>query len=339
MGKRVLRRKKSVLRRLAGVLYGLLVALSAVIVALYVIYNVMKEEPTMPPAEPPPVASGQQDPQTSADPQGLTRKEGTYTVLLTCPDVASGNADTIMVAMYDTVNQKAGLVSIPRDTLVEGESPGGNRYYKINSSYHYGIDELKETVSDLLGIPIDYYVSIDVETFPKLVDMVGGVDFEIRCTWTTRTPLRTCILLPAGNDPSGRPGGHGGLPLPPQQRGRPRWPIPTWSAPRPNSRSSPSSPKKSSPSRTISPATRAHRPECGDRLGLGEMLWFVEPALGFDLSTGLSTATLPGDGRSPITAGPTAMRSIRRRLEILNEMLNPYTTPITLEMTNIVQAS
>ena len=180
MGKRVLRRKKSVLRRLAGVLYGLLVALSAVIVALYVIYNVMKEEPTMAAGgSPPPVASGQQDPQTSADPQGLTRKEGTYTVLLTCPDVASGNADTIMVAMYDTVNQKAGLVSIPRDTLVEGESPGGNHYYKINSSYHYGIDELKETVSDLLGIPIDYYVSIDVETFPKLVDMVGGVDFEI----------------------------------------------------------------------------------------------------------------------------------------------------------------
>ena len=158
MGKRVLRRKKSVLRRLAGVLYGLLVALSAVIVALYVIYNVMKEEPTMAAGgSPPPVASGQQDPQTSADPQGLTRKEGTYTVLLTCPDVASGNADTIMVAMYDTVNQKAGLVSIPRDTLVEGESPGGNHYYKINSSYHYGIDELKETVSDLLGIPIEVH--------------------------------------------------------------------------------------------------------------------------------------------------------------------------------------
>ena len=78
MGKRVLRRKKSVLRRLAGVLYGLLVALSAVIVALYVIYNVMKEEPTMAAGgSHPPVASGQQDPQTSADPKGLTRKEGT----------------------------------------------------------------------------------------------------------------------------------------------------------------------------------------------------------------------------------------------------------------------
>ena len=73
---------------------------------------------------------------------------------------------------------------------------------------------------------------------------------------------------------------------------------------------------------------------------LGEMLWFVEPALGFDLSTGLSTATLPGDGEVTYH-GWTYCYGLypEETLEILNEMLNPYTTPITLEMTNIVQAS
>ena len=343
MGKRVLRRKKSVLRRLAGVLYGLLVALSAVIVALYVIYNVMKEEPTMAPGgSAPPVASGQQDPQTSADPQGLTRKEGTYTVLLTCPDVASGNADTIMVAMYDTVNQKAGLVSIPRDTLVEGESPGGNHYYKINSSYHYGIDELKETVSDLLGIPIDYYVSIDVETFPKLVDMVGGVDFEIPVYMDYEDPTQDLYIYfqPGMTHLDGQEAmevcrfRHNNwwktqVAYTDVERTQTQQQILTLIAQ-----------KILSQPDNIPGYIELIAQNVETDFSLGEMLWFVEPALGFDLSTGLSTATLPGDGEVTYH-GWTYCYGLypEETLEILNEMLNPYTTPITLEMTNIVQAS
>ena len=343
MGKRVLRRKKSALRRLAGVLYGLLVALSAVIVALYVIYNVMKEEPTMAAGgSPPPVASGQQDPQTSVDPQGLTRKEGTYTVLLTCPDVASGNADTIMVAMYDTVNQKAGLVSIPRDTLVEGESPGGNRYYKINSSYHYGIDELKETVSDLLGIPIDYYVSIDVETFPKLVDMVGGVDFEIPVYMDYEDPTQDLYIYfqPGMTHLDGQEAmevcrfRHNNwwktqVAYTDVERTQTQQQILTLIAQ-----------KILSQPDNIPGYIELIAQNVETDFSLGEMLWFVEPALGFDLSTGLSTATLPGDGEVTYH-GWTYCYALYpgETLEILNEMLNPYTTPITLEMTNIVQAS
>ena len=72
-------------------------------------------------------------------------------------------------------------------------------------------------------------------------------------------------------------------------------------------------------------------------LELSEMLWFVEPAMGFDLDN-ISNATLPGD--STVTyKGWTYCHQLDREktLEIINEMVNPYTTPVTLEMTNMPQ--
>ena len=41
------------------------------------------------------------------------------------------------------------------------------------------MDCLKETVSQLLGVPIDYYFTVETEGFVALVDAVGGVDFDI----------------------------------------------------------------------------------------------------------------------------------------------------------------
>ena len=343
MGKRVLRRKKSFLRRVAGTLYGLLVALSAVVVALYVVYHVIKREPTMAQDPvPPPAASVPQGPENSGEPQGLTRKEGTYTVLLTCPDEASGNADSIMVAMYDTVNQQAGLVSIPRDTLVDRVSPGGNRYYKINSSYHYGIEELKEAVSDLLGIPIDYYVAIEVDTFPELVDMVGGVDFEIPVYMDYDDPTQDLHIhfqrgmthldgQEAMEVCRFRHNNEGKIQVAytDVERTQTQQQILTLIAQ-----------KMLAQPDKIPGYLELISEHVETDLELGEMLWFVEPALGFDLSSGLRTATLPGDGTVTYHGWTYCYELYPEEvLDILNEMLNPYTTPITLEMTDMVQAS
>ena len=85
-------------------------------------------------------------------------------------------ANTIMVAAYDTAEQKVGVVSIPRDTLVDRSFP------KINAVYGSGgIEALKETVSDLIGIPIDHYMTVNIRAFKALVDAVGGIDFYVPC--------------------------------------------------------------------------------------------------------------------------------------------------------------
>ena len=46
------------------------------------------------------------------------RKENCYTFLVAASDQSSGNADVIMVVMYDVENQNVGIVSIPRDTQI-----------------------------------------------------------------------------------------------------------------------------------------------------------------------------------------------------------------------------
>ena len=342
MGKRVQRPRRSPLRRLARVLYGILVALSVVIVALYVFLIVLRKEPTMAPAPTAP-AVGSAVPESSGEPvtvNGLTRKPKTYTILLVCPDATSGNADSIMVATYDTANQKAGLVSIPRDTLVAGEYESGGRFYKINASYHDGIDGLKEQVSNLLGIPIDYYVAIEVDTFPALVDMVGGVDFEIPVYMDYDDPTQDLhIHFQRGmTHLDGQEAmevcrfrhnnaGKVQVAYSDVERTQTQQKILTLMAQ-----------KALTQPDNIPGYINLIQEKVETDLELGEMLWFAEAALKFDLGSDLSTATLPGDGTVTYKGIEWCYELYpEETLSILNEMINPYTTPITEDMVNILQ--
>lgn len=86
-------------------------------------------------------------------------------------------SDTIMVVSIDPVTKKAHLFSILRDTYVAIPQHGHNR---INAAITMGGPELAmKTVSNLLGIPIQYYVYTDFKGFIALVDAVGGVDIEV----------------------------------------------------------------------------------------------------------------------------------------------------------------
>jgi LCP family protein required for cell wall assembly len=88
-----------------------------------------------------------------------------------------GRSDTLMVATVDPAKKKAGLFSVPRDTRVQIE---GNGYDKINAAYAYGGHALTEkTVEQLLGVPMDYYVLIDIHAFERIIDALGGVDVKV----------------------------------------------------------------------------------------------------------------------------------------------------------------
>ncbi|HEY3313905.1 MAG TPA: LCP family protein [Bacillota bacterium] len=69
------------------------------------------------------------------------------------------------------------LLDIPRDTRAELPGHGVD---KINAAYALGGAALaKASVSKLLGVPIDYYVKIDLTGAAKLIDILGGVDLTI----------------------------------------------------------------------------------------------------------------------------------------------------------------
>lgn len=88
-----------------------------------------------------------------------------------------GRSDSIMIASIDPMTKKMHLFSILRDTYVKIPGVGNDR---INAAYAIGGPNLSmKTASDLLGIPIQYYVMTDFEGFIALVDAIGGIEIDV----------------------------------------------------------------------------------------------------------------------------------------------------------------
>lgn len=88
-----------------------------------------------------------------------------------------GRADTIIVAYLNPRRNRAALLSIQRDTLVDIP---GHRRDKINHAYKFGgVPLLKTCVERLIGQGLDGYVKLDFETFQECVDKLGGVEVTV----------------------------------------------------------------------------------------------------------------------------------------------------------------
>ncbi len=113
---------------------------------------------------------------------GERKSEDYYTILVFGADVVSGLTDTIMLVSYDVTNQSATVMSIPRDTQVNVRtrwSKSINAVYHANGKDEKGIKALKNEVSELVGFDPDYYIMIDWEIVGKMVDAIGGVDYDV----------------------------------------------------------------------------------------------------------------------------------------------------------------
>ena len=90
---------------------------------------------------------------------------------------SSRRSDTILLATLDIDNENIRVLSIPRDTRMLIPKHGSQ---KVNHAYAYGGSELsRETIQRFLGIPISYCVTVNYDNFPRLVDVVGGVDIFV----------------------------------------------------------------------------------------------------------------------------------------------------------------
>ncbi len=85
-------------------------------------------------------------------------------------------SDFMMVVNYDPTTKMVNAMQIPRDTYVPGN---GRRDKKINSAYFSGFEQSQYEVNLALGIEVQKYVTVDTEGFRRLVDAIGGVDFEV----------------------------------------------------------------------------------------------------------------------------------------------------------------
>lgn len=108
------------------------------------------------------------------------------------------NSDTMMLASYDTEVNKMNLISIPRDTKVNINTP----IPKINSAYPSGGEKKVESVvEDLLDTKIDYFVKVNYSGFSKFIDAIGGVYVDIPMDMYYDDPGQDLhIYLNAGKD-------------------------------------------------------------------------------------------------------------------------------------------
>ena len=106
--------------------------------------------------------------------------EEPYTVLILGYDKdewGTSRSDTIMLARVDEQAGKVWLLSIPRDVKVQLAQYGTE---KINAAFALGGPELAiRTVEDLIGIPINHYIGIEMLGFVDLIEAMGGIEIDV----------------------------------------------------------------------------------------------------------------------------------------------------------------
>ncbi len=107
-------------------------------------------------------------------------------------------SDMVMLCTLNTRDNTIALTTIPRDTQTDvyhvdaDGNPTQKELTKINHAYSYGggpdkygAQNAMLAVGDFLGsssgfdIPIQYYISIDLENIPKLADAFGGIPVQL----------------------------------------------------------------------------------------------------------------------------------------------------------------
>ncbi|MFA5124949.1 MAG: LCP family protein [Patescibacteria group bacterium] len=93
-------------------------------------------------------------------------------------------ADTIILASYKPSTRQIALMSIPRDLYVKSPGYGwvkinGIRAIADKKKAGSGDETMRQTLSDLLDIDIQYYATVDFDGFEKLIDNFGGVDVDV----------------------------------------------------------------------------------------------------------------------------------------------------------------
>ena len=254
-----------------------------------------------------------------------------YNILLYGVDNDAGGSDTNMLMRFDAENKTVDIVSLPRDTLMSNG-------HKLNSSYNNGgTEKLRSNIEDMLGVPVDFYVSVDLKGFIALIDQIGGVEFDVPCDMDYDDPYQDLhIHFKAGlqklngqqamevvrfrhnNDNTG----YGGR----QDLGR----IGTQQA------FLKTVVQKLMKLENVPAMAETFLKYVKTDLTLGNLMWLANQALSMGGMDAISFATLPGDGSGWYKGMSVYALDPEQVLEMTNSMLNPYATDITADDQNIL---
>ena len=327
--------------------YKGLVVLSALIVAGYIGFSLMVKAPEQKQLPQPPQGgtqapvipganAGSSGAAKPEDPMALNRREGVYTILLAATDKDGTRTDTMMVMCYDTEKQTVGVVSIPRDSLIDR---GSGHHPKLVYGKG-GVEQRVEDISQMLGIPIDGYIKVNIKGFITLVDYLGGVDFYVPCDMNYDDPMQNLTIhykegqqhlngqqtmevarFRKNNDGSGytdvgRTQTQQKLLVALAKK------VLSWNS-----------------LTKVNGFVEIFNKNVDTNMSMNDMLYFASQGINLDPSTGVETATLEGRGDG-VYRGYKYCYELdpAKTLETVNRLINPYTTEMTLEHMNIARA-
>ena len=264
------------------------------------------------------------------------REDGIYNVLVVGTDKVGLNTDTILVMSLDSINNRANVMSIPRDTM----SNVSRNVKKINAAYSIGakngkgnIDNLKKEVSYLMGFEVDNYVVINLNAFEEIIDAIGGVTIDVPRDMNYDDPYQDLhIHLSKGLQTLNGQQAIGFV------RYRSGYVEGDLGRVKAQQLFIEAVAKQLSSASTVTKMPKLIEiilRNTDTDLTNGEMLWFGKEALEVDMSTDLKMFVLPGEARM-VNRLSYYLPNEAEILEIVNEYFNPYATPITsLNIVNV----
>ena len=127
-------------------------------------------------------------PQPTPEPALLTRRV-TLLVLGTDTNPArlarspTYRTDSIILLSVDAAHERVSMTSLPRDVVDVPLGNGGVWREKVNGiADALGEKAMKRAMTETFGVPIDYYVEINMSDFAALVDAIGGIDVRVPVT-------------------------------------------------------------------------------------------------------------------------------------------------------------
>lgn len=106
--------------------------------------------------------------------------------------------DSMLIISLQPQTGKTALISVPRDFGIH-LPVSTERYFKIDTAYEYGLaigdgregpgkvaggDLAAREITQVTGLSVSYWMTLDFQGFRQLVDALGGVDIDVKCAFT-----------------------------------------------------------------------------------------------------------------------------------------------------------
>lgn len=94
-------------------------------------------------------------------------------------------SDVNILAVVNPETKQILLVTTPRDSYIKITGPDGRKGYdKLTHAGNYGVEASMDTLQNLYGIDIDYYVKINFSGCVAVVDALGGITIDSEVEFT-----------------------------------------------------------------------------------------------------------------------------------------------------------